>query len=149
MHTLVPQVHLHLQGLEVVGERGAGLCAHLLVGPLLQAIEFLVDVHGGGGCSSEARAGGGVMITASRGVGLGGRIYRYGRCICRRVKRAGTGGSMPGDAARAPTQQQQVCEPVLWQEGELGGVLIKGCGCTSAVAVEKGDAITLVKSSCE
>lgn len=48
-HTIVPQVHLHLQGLELVGQASAGLCAHLLVGPLLQAIEFLGDVHDCGG----------------------------------------------------------------------------------------------------
>jgi hypothetical protein len=47
-HTLVPQVHLHFQGLELIGQAGAGLGTHLLVGPLLQAIELLVDVHGCG-----------------------------------------------------------------------------------------------------
>jgi hypothetical protein len=39
------QIHLQLQRLELVGQASAGLGAHLLVGPLLQAVEFLVDVH--------------------------------------------------------------------------------------------------------
>jgi hypothetical protein len=47
-HTLMAKIHLQLQGLELVREPGAGLGAHLLVRPLLQAIEFLGDVHGGG-----------------------------------------------------------------------------------------------------
>jgi hypothetical protein len=42
------QIHLHLQGLELVGKTSAGLGAHLFVGPLLEAIEFLVDIHGCG-----------------------------------------------------------------------------------------------------
>lgn len=77
MHTLVPQVHFHLQGFEVVGQRRAGLCAHLLVGPLLQAIEFLVDVHGGGGCCGKARAGGGYDDNGRR-EGLGGEFIDMG-----------------------------------------------------------------------
>jgi len=40
------QVHLHLQSLELVGEGRPDLSAHLLAGPLLEAIEFLVDEHG-------------------------------------------------------------------------------------------------------
>jgi hypothetical protein len=43
--TFVTQVHLQLQGLELVGERRSGLSAHLLPSPLLEAIEFLVDEH--------------------------------------------------------------------------------------------------------
>jgi hypothetical protein len=39
------QVHLQFQGLELVREPSAGFGAHLLVRPLLQAIEFLGDVH--------------------------------------------------------------------------------------------------------
>lgn len=48
VHTLMTQVHLDLEGLELFRQAGAGLCAHLLVGPLLEAVELLVDVHGGG-----------------------------------------------------------------------------------------------------
>jgi hypothetical protein len=51
------QIHLHLQSLELVGEASAGLGAHLLVCPLLQAVEFLVDVHGCGEGSAKRRAG--------------------------------------------------------------------------------------------
>jgi hypothetical protein len=49
VHTLMTQVHLYFERLELVGETSAGLCAHLLVGPLLQAIEFLGDIHDCGG----------------------------------------------------------------------------------------------------
>ena len=45
MDTFMTQVHLYLERLELVGQAGAGLCAHLFVCPLLQAVEFLVDVH--------------------------------------------------------------------------------------------------------
>lgn len=45
VHTLMTQVHFHFERLELVGETSTGLCAHLLVRPLLQAVEFLVDVH--------------------------------------------------------------------------------------------------------
>jgi hypothetical protein len=47
--TFVTQVHLQLQGLELVGERRSGLSAHFLSSPLLKAIEFLVDEHVCGG----------------------------------------------------------------------------------------------------
>jgi hypothetical protein len=62
------QVHFHFEGLELVGETSAGLCAHLLVGPLLQAVEFLVDVHDCGGV--------GVEVVGKRGAS---RMTR-GRC---------------------------------------------------------------------
>jgi hypothetical protein len=67
--TFMAQVHLDLEGLELFGQAGAGLCAHLLVCPLLQTVEFLVDVHDCGvrsveearveGRSRAARWGGG------------------------------------------------------------------------------------------
>jgi hypothetical protein len=57
---------------------------------------------------------------------------------------------MPGDAARAPTQQQRrLYEPVWWYEGEREGVSTEVCECRSAAAVEKERQITRVKSSCE
>jgi hypothetical protein len=46
--TFVAQVHLHLQSLEVFRCVGPGLPAHLLARPLLEAIEFSVDIHGDG-----------------------------------------------------------------------------------------------------
>jgi hypothetical protein len=58
VHTLMTQVHLELQGLELFREPRAGLCAHLLVRPLLQAVKFLVDVHCGGSEGVEARVRG-------------------------------------------------------------------------------------------
>jgi hypothetical protein len=45
VHTLLPQVHLHLQRLEVVRDIRLDLLAHALVGPLLEAIELLVHIH--------------------------------------------------------------------------------------------------------
>lgn len=45
LHTLVPQVHLQFQGFELVGDARLRLTAHLLAGPLLEAVELLVDVH--------------------------------------------------------------------------------------------------------
>jgi hypothetical protein len=62
------QVHFDFERLELVGETSAGLCAHLLVGPLLQAVEFLVDVHDWGGV--------GVEVVGKRGAS---RMTR-GRC---------------------------------------------------------------------
>lgn len=47
-HTFVPQIHLHLQCFELVGEARLDLSTHLLACPLLEAAELLVDVHGGG-----------------------------------------------------------------------------------------------------
>lgn len=44
----MPKLHLDLQVLELIGDAGLGFGAHLFVGPLLDAVEFLVDVHGGG-----------------------------------------------------------------------------------------------------
>ena len=41
----MPNVHLELQGLEVVGDVCLGLTPHSLTCPLLEAIEFLVDIH--------------------------------------------------------------------------------------------------------
>ena len=52
------QVHFQLESLELFGEPGAGLGAHLLVCPLLEAVEFLVDVHVCGSAGEEARDGG-------------------------------------------------------------------------------------------
>jgi len=45
VHALMTQVHLHLECLELVGEAGTGFGAHLFVCPLLEAIEFLGDIH--------------------------------------------------------------------------------------------------------
>lgn len=56
------QVHLQLEGLELFGEPGAGLGAHLLVGPLLEAVELLVDVHCGGSEGVAAREGRGCGV---------------------------------------------------------------------------------------
>lgn len=47
MRTLVAEVHLSLEGLEVVGDARLDLAAHLLPRPLLEAVELLVDEHGG------------------------------------------------------------------------------------------------------
>lgn len=44
--TLLPQGHLDLQHLEVIGVVGLDLAAHALATPLLEAVELLVDVHG-------------------------------------------------------------------------------------------------------
>ena len=52
------QVHLHLEGLELFGQARPGLGTHFFVCPLLEAVEFLVDVHGGGGGRVEAAGGG-------------------------------------------------------------------------------------------
>jgi len=43
--TLISQLHLHLQRLELIGDVRLGLRAHLLAGPLLDPVEFLVDIH--------------------------------------------------------------------------------------------------------
>jgi hypothetical protein len=56
------QVHFELEGLELLRSAGAGFGAHFLAGPLLEAAEFLVDVHGGGwvwwvGCWGEGSEG--------------------------------------------------------------------------------------------
>lgn len=47
-HTVVAEGHLHLEGPELLRDIGLGLGAHLLTGPLLDAIEALVDIHDGG-----------------------------------------------------------------------------------------------------
>jgi len=57
VQTLMSQIHLHLERLEFVGEAGTGLCAHLFVGPLLETVELLVDIHNGGRGGVEARRG--------------------------------------------------------------------------------------------
>jgi len=46
LHALLSQGHLDLQHLEVIGVVGLDLAAHALATPLLEAVEFLVDVHG-------------------------------------------------------------------------------------------------------
>jgi hypothetical protein len=46
MPTLLSQGHFDLQHLEVIGVVGLDLAAHALATPLLEAVEFLVDVHG-------------------------------------------------------------------------------------------------------
>jgi hypothetical protein len=56
--TLMTQVHLQLQGLELVRQPRTGLGTHLLVGPLLQAIELLVDVHPCGGAAGDVEGRG-------------------------------------------------------------------------------------------
>lgn len=43
--TFVSERHLLLQRLEFIRNAGLGIVAHLLAGPLLQAIELPVDVH--------------------------------------------------------------------------------------------------------
>lgn len=47
MRTLMAEVHLGLERLEVVRDARLDLAAHLLPRPLLEAIELLVDEHGG------------------------------------------------------------------------------------------------------
>jgi hypothetical protein len=44
-HALISELHLHLQSLELLGNVGLGLRAHLLAGPLLDPVELLVDIH--------------------------------------------------------------------------------------------------------
>lgn len=46
--TLMAQLHLHLEVAKLVGDAGLGLGTDLLAGPLLDSIESLVDIHGGG-----------------------------------------------------------------------------------------------------
>jgi hypothetical protein len=46
--TLISELHLHLQSLELFGDIGLGLRSHLLAGPLLDPVELLVDIHLGG-----------------------------------------------------------------------------------------------------
>ena len=55
VHTLMTQVHLQFECLELVGQASPGLGAHLLVGPLLEAVEFLGNVHDCGGVREESR----------------------------------------------------------------------------------------------
>ena len=93
--TFMTQVHLYLERLELVGQAGAGLCAHLFVCPLLQAVEFLVDVHDCGrqsaeearveGMSREWEAGRRWVVRASAGPCAGVRI------ACAPKDRAGMG----------------------------------------------------------
>ena len=45
------QGHFHFQCVEFFRNAGFGFGAHLLAGPLLDAVEFLVDIHPGGFCS--------------------------------------------------------------------------------------------------
>jgi len=45
-HTILPQLHLHLQALELVGRVRLHLSTHAFATPLLQAVELLVDYHG-------------------------------------------------------------------------------------------------------
>lgn len=67
------QVHLHLERLELVRQAGAGFGAHLLVCPLLQTVEFLVDVHDCGWAMGRAMA----ARVGRRGDGEGaGKNYR-------------------------------------------------------------------------
>lgn len=68
MHTFMAQVHLHLEGLELVGQARTGFCAHLLVCPLLEAVEFLVDVHD---CSAAS-------VEVARVEGMSSRMARRG-----------------------------------------------------------------------
>lgn len=70
-HTLMAQVHLHFESLELVREPSAGLGTHLFVGPLLEAVKFLVDVHICGSDSSE-RSGGARMFVGSGAIGKQG-----------------------------------------------------------------------------
>lgn len=64
--TLMAQIHLHLQGLEVIGEARLGLISHLLASPLLEAAKFLVDIHD---CRYGLCGSGGEKITSIAGVG--------------------------------------------------------------------------------
>jgi hypothetical protein len=43
--TLVSELHFHLQCAKFVGDACLGPSAHLLARPLLDAVEFLVDIH--------------------------------------------------------------------------------------------------------
>lgn len=47
--TFMSKGHLHLQGLELVRDIRLGLGAHLLPRPLLDPIEFFIDIHLRGG----------------------------------------------------------------------------------------------------
>lgn len=47
LQTFMPQIHLDLQRFEVLRRVRLCLSAHLLARPLLEAAEFLVDIHGG------------------------------------------------------------------------------------------------------
>ena len=42
----MPQIHLDFQRFEVLGRVRLRLSAHLFACPLLEATEFLVDIHG-------------------------------------------------------------------------------------------------------
>ena len=46
--TLVPELHLGFERFELVGLTAPHFFAHPLAGPLLHAVEPLVDVHDGG-----------------------------------------------------------------------------------------------------
>ena len=39
--TILPEIHLHLEALELVGRRRLRLAAHPFAGPLLEPVEFL------------------------------------------------------------------------------------------------------------
>lgn len=43
--TFLPEIHLHLEHLEVVRDAGLDLAPHPLSRPLLEAAEFFVDIH--------------------------------------------------------------------------------------------------------
>ncbi len=80
VRTLMAEVHFHLQGLELVGKTGAGLCAHLLVGPLLEAIEFLVDIHG---CGDRGKGAGVAKVVRVRENAGEAAVISWAWAVCR------------------------------------------------------------------
>lgn len=52
-HTFMAHGHFRFHGLEIIGEIGLHLAAHTLAGPLLEATDALVDIHGGCGGGAE------------------------------------------------------------------------------------------------
>lgn len=82
--TGMPQVHLRLQGLELVGDTSLDFSAHLLAGPLLEAAQFLVHVHFGcvGWLTGGRERRCGEDEDRLRGEGLVGNCSDYVRGWC-------------------------------------------------------------------
>ncbi len=53
MRTFLPQAHFHFKGFEIIGHTGLDFPSHALAGPLLEAVNFLVDVHDRDGTFDE------------------------------------------------------------------------------------------------
>jgi hypothetical protein len=90
VHTLMAQVHFHLQSFEVVGEARLGLIAHLLSRPLLEAAELLVDIHDcgffglvrGQFCESVVQRDCGREVRMIRSEGKGGALALTEQLLC-------------------------------------------------------------------